>query len=336
MKLYLKKLLTLIALICIGGLGQSCSLEDLPVYRVRVRIDTSSKTNAATDDLLHVKLTDSSEKFYLDYGRNDFEQGNSHYYDVTFSNIYKLEHITKLQIIKSGSNGVCLERVRLYINDNIKMFDQNYGNDNCKWLDNSNGHTNSVTFSNSTLRDDSNWQIELTDLKYPEEFSAGALENIIEGIVGNELHKNDSGVRWGYKSGSEYVSVTKINSSSQNVNLDLKFETSYENWRGKTKEVGISIDVDFDLIWKCENNEFIMETKNLDVDVSLEDGPLWLKIADFFVSDALVDDFVDSQVANMDLMKGINQSLGECPNSFSVNSSGDLEMDWPEIDLSDL
>ncbi len=38
----------------------------------------------------------------------------------------------------------------------------------------------------------------------------------------------------------------------------------------------------------------------------------------------------------VDLMAGISQTLGnECPNSFNVISSGDLEMEWPELNLSD-
>ena len=91
----------------------------------------------------------------MDYGRNDFERNNAHNYDLVISGMTELRDIQQLQIGKEGSDGLCIEKVELFINNDELMFSKNFGNTNCHWLDNDNGHT-SITFDYEDLRDGGN------------------------------------------------------------------------------------------------------------------------------------------------------------------------------------
>ncbi len=339
MKTSPKYKLASVLMLCMSFIG--CDLEDLPVYRTVLKIHTASHRYAATDDRVYVKLNSSGKKYYLDYGRNDFERNNAHSYDLVIPGISELGDIQKIQISKEGSNGLCIERVELYINNNQKMFDHNFGNSNCKWLDNSAGHSRTLQFSYSQLRNGGNWAVSLDSLEYPSEFSADMMESMVESIVGDQLKHTDfseirSGldIKWGYKKGRKYVAIERKNSSTQKTDLDLALIYNYK-FLGFNRVAKFSLDIDMDFHYQCVGGSLSMNVQNVTANASLEEGTLLTRFLWLFVPKDSVKEMATSAINDTGMINDMSQSFGECPTSFEVDSRGNLILDWPPFDIMD-
>ena len=337
----LKKFINLTAFLSLGFIFQACDLEDLPLYRVKLKIHTASKNHAGTNDPVYVKLKSSAGKYYMDYGRNDFERNYAHNYDLVISGMTELRDIQQLQIGKEGNDGLCIEKVELFINNNELMFSKNFGNSNCHWLDNDNGHTRTITFDYDDLRSGGNWSVDLEDLNYPSTFTAETMESMVESIVGDQLQKTDfsdiaSGleVKWGYKRGSEYVSIARKNDSTQRVDLDLKLIYNY-TFLGMARTAKFELDLDMDFKYACESNALKMKVQNISTDASIRQGSLLVRILWFFVPKSRITGMISDAINESGMMDDMSQDFGECPLDFKVDSSGNLDLEWPPFDLMD-
>ena len=337
----LKKLTNLTALLSLGFIFQACDIEDLPLYRVKLKIHTASKTHAGTNDPVYVRLKSGASKYYLDYGRNDFERNNAHEYDLVISGITELRDIQQLEIAKEGSDGLCLERVELYVNDDQLMFDKNFGNTNCHWLDNDSGHTRSIVFDHDDLRLGGNWSVDLASLDYPKTFTATTMESMVESIVGNELKKADfssiaSGldIKWGYKYGSKYVYISRKNDTTQNVDLDLKLTYDYNigSWERSAK---FALDVDMEFKYACENNSLKMNVQNVKADATLKEGGLLVRFLWWVIPKSTITEFISEAIKDSGMVDDMSQDFGECPEDFKVDESGNLDLEWPPFDIFD-
>ncbi len=335
------KLLNLLFVLSLNLVFQACDIEDLPLYRVKLVVHTASKTHAATDDPVYVRLQAGASKYYLDYGRNDFERNKAHSYELVIPGISTLGDIEQIQIGKEGSNGLCIEKVELFINADSKMFSKNYGNSSCHWLDNSGSHSRTVTFDYDDLRDGGDWTITLDEIGYPETFTASTMENMVESIVGDQLKHQDFSsiapgldVKWGYKYGSEYVTIARKNSTTQKVDLDLKLVYSYDGLFGRNS-AKFALDMDMEFKYQCRSGSLKMDIQNVSANASLKDGSLLARLLWLFVPKAEVKEFVTDAIVSSGMVDDMSQDFGECPTSFNVDSYGNLDMDWPEIDIMD-
>ena len=100
--------------------------------------------------------------------------------------------------------------------------------------------------------------VDLEDLDYPSTFTAETMESMVESVVGDQLRKTDfssvaSGleVKWGYKVGSEFVSISRKNDSTQRADLDLKLVYNYKffNW-DRTAKFELDVDMSLSMLVK--------------------------------------------------------------------------------------
>lgn len=131
------------------------TLDDIPVWRTQLRVETCDVKHAGTDDGVYVTLRNGGPKYYLDYGGDDRERGDVEYYDVVYSGISTVRDIQQLTIGKTGSDGWCIKNAQLLINNSTSpVF--TYAWSSGLWLDNDNGHSRTKTFSSSQLRNQGN------------------------------------------------------------------------------------------------------------------------------------------------------------------------------------
>ena len=94
-------LLALTLLLGTFGPASAAPGESMRVWRAQVRFVTSSNSDAGTDDDVQVSLNDSN-RTWLDYGRDDFETGDTFTYDLLLTNLHTLTDI-KRQLKESGT-----------------------------------------------------------------------------------------------------------------------------------------------------------------------------------------------------------------------------------------
>jgi hypothetical protein len=209
-----------------------------------------------------VRLNDSNST-WLDYGRNDFERRDEFTYDLQLTSVRRIGDIRYLEIAKDGSDGWCLKRVELHVN-NRPIFTHDFGTP-CLWMDNDNGHRRSTRISGATLHNHALWRgyrqpgiVETARRGLPRD----EIESRIEGLVGH-LSTN-SPVDWGRIYGRP-VEASRKDSRTLHVDLDLMYDTVFDP----------EIDVDFDLRITCNAGAYSITVMNVKVDV---DSPWYSEI----------------------------------------------------------
>jgi hypothetical protein len=146
--------------------------EARPIFRAQLEITTASFPEAATSDMVSVRLNSppwaptvpGGNITYLDRGLDDFLPGSMYAYDLTPPR--DLHDITLLQIEKGwdGGDGLCIAGLRLVLNrtdgyDGDVVFEQNYGDtpSTCHWLDRDEAHEPLLTFYHEDLRANPSW-----------------------------------------------------------------------------------------------------------------------------------------------------------------------------------
>ena len=85
--------------------------------RVQLELHTGDVGDAGTDDSIQVVLSEASNtgmnSTWVDYGRDDFERGDTFTYDLNLDEIPLLSDITRIRITKDGTDGWCLADFRL-------------------------------------------------------------------------------------------------------------------------------------------------------------------------------------------------------------------------------
>jgi len=173
--------------------------ENMPIWRVQLRVSTTTSSGAGTDDDVRVQLN-SINSTWLDYARNDFEAGDVFYYDLSLVGVRRLRDITMLSIQKDGTDKWGLGTAALYING-VAIFTATLN----QWINNDGVHYPDHTFSSTVLRSNSLWTAYRTPLN-PAYISVADLANAAEASHGNTM-LNNVGYEWGSNGSSNLIAM---------------------------------------------------------------------------------------------------------------------------------
>lgn len=288
-----------IALATSGAYAQSATLDNTPVWRMQLEVQTCDSSNAGTDDSVYVKLNNSEERFYLDLPGNDRERNETNKYDLSFSTVRDAGDITKITVGKDGSDAWCIRRVALYLNSVASpVFNQTIAGAGTT-IDSDPGYLPSTTFSSATLRGSGMWNLSGARSAIVPALNASGdfviddlvIESIITGVIGDEIDYN--GLYWGGKHG-DYVETyheAGDSSATTHVDLDLKYETGH--WYMPNPEV----DIDFDLTIQCSAGGLQAAPSHVAWDLDFSDAldVLTLGLIEV-VAEALVEDRVNDSL----------------------------------------
>ncbi len=234
--------------------------ESMPVWRAQLLIRTADVSDAGTDDGVKVQLN-SRNVTWLDYERDDFKRNDVFTYDLAPVDIKnpgaaptlsRLSDLTKLEISKTGTDGLCIREIDLRINGR-SIYREVFSAPGL-WLDNDNGHSRVYAVSSSRLRQNSHW------LTYPAPVSPqdlpllithGEMESRIESLAGTFIH--DNSLYWGHLHGRA-VEVTKKDDHTLHVDLDLAAGVTGPN---------PEIDVDMDVGISCSSGSISLAFQNV-------------------------------------------------------------------------
>ena len=226
------------------------------VYRVQIRIETGDVDDAGTDDDVLVSLNQKNFT-WLDYGRNDFQRGDTYTYDLLLDDVARISSIKWITFNKTGSDDWCIKSFELLINHQalvlppVRIYREEFPT--CRWLDDKNGDRRSLTIPFAKLRAQSAWR----QARIPG--TIGAIDRTelisrIEGAVGHALHY-ESRASWGESYGKSveigYIANPPHPSGpaasdhrAQRIHVDLDLA-------GTGLGTDVEIDVDFDILVNC-------------------------------------------------------------------------------------
>ena len=251
--------------------------EDVAVWRLQLKVTTDGRKDADTDDKVYIHLAgNSSKRFYLDKGGDDRERNRTDVYDIVNVGINKISDIRFLKLAKQGTDGWCIKKIELLVNNvSTPIYRKYYSN--CKWIDGNDGHPSSLYIAGSQLRQYSGWKYTNQNqgkiwLPPLGNLPGSMFENIVESLFGHMRHVQDDlkGVYWGKKYGSRWVEATGKSGANPTLHLDLDLAKDVNNFFDP------EVDVDFDLVFSCANGRITLELKNPKVQ-----GYYWGKIRIF-------------------------------------------------------
>ena len=88
------------------------------VWRVQILLQVCDYSDAGTDNKVLVALNDSNYTV-MDEPHNDFERASTEAYDLRLTGVTRLSDINYLKIYKGGSDGVCISRLDLFVNERL-------------------------------------------------------------------------------------------------------------------------------------------------------------------------------------------------------------------------
>jgi len=237
--------------------------EDISIYRIQLRIFTCNNNDGPTDDDVYVQMNERDDRFYLDKSINDFRKGEYDTYDVLSESIKKITDINFLKIGIRGDDAVCIRRVQLFLNNNNSPVFSKSFTGHGKLIDNSQFYT----IPGSELRSYSGWALtsEHQNLaKAPRRISKSMILSLVECSIGNELNLHyGKDLGWGDREWGRPntlfgpgVEINFVNNKTVHFDLDLQHKIS-----GPNPET----DVDFDLVFSCNNGVIKTNIKNLTI-----------------------------------------------------------------------
>ena len=324
----MKNLLVALAPLCALGASRPAAaaittVEQVPVWRLQVLVQTCDVSDAGTDDDVYVQFkNDSTKKFYLDYGGDDFERNTSKVYDIgniSKVGVSKVSDITQLTIGKVGKDGLCLKSLQIRVNGSARpIFSHTFSS--AQWIDGDDGHLPTYTFSSATLRANAYWTLSSNGAIVLPPFSVAraALESIIESNVGHYAQSN--ALYWGSFFSPRWVELSRVTSDATrhtaHVDLDLAYSLDYLP--------DPEVDVDFDLVLSCANSQLKIEARNIKVDVNYPTILDFLTLGLSWVATDIANSMIGS-FANMTLL---STSVPLCPRSYQFTDFGDLAIQW--------
>ena len=267
-----------------------------PVWRMQIKLFTADVHDAKTDDPVHV-IINQTTKTVLDYPQDDFERNKSYTYDLLLDGISTYGDIGQIVIAKDGTNGWCLDRWELYINEKI-VFSHNY--EGCLWID---PWSNDAYFSYTRLRANTLWATDTPDFPFEirDDFILGMVKSVVGTMIYWELEGRD--LYWGCYH-DEPVKLTRIDNNTVKIDLDL-----CSNITGPDPE----IDIDFHLNFDCDCED------GYSITTSHEHGR-----ADFFLGSKL---FSDQLKENMDAFEKRIDTGGFGCIPTEIDDSGNVTPD---------
>lgn len=247
--------------------------DDFPVWRLQARFVTGNIGDADTDDDILVKLNGQNGT-WVDYGRDDFEKGDTFTYDLLPVDVGTIGQIDRFEISKNGTNGWCVDEFTLLVNEN-PIYHHDFGV-SCHWLDNDNSHSRTFSVDGDTMRSHELW----------EQFSQPIpsfimprieIESRIESVVGHFI-KGEK-LFWGDLHGRAVEISKAAGNDNQTIHLDL--DLSYDLPGPFNPEV----DVDMDIRYSCQNEVVTINILNAEIEVlgydkEIDVGPISHDISD--------------------------------------------------------
>ena len=231
------------------------SPEEASIWRLQLRITTGDIGDAGTGNDVQVSL--SPDNFtWLNYGviedydgaetrfaasdDDDFERAETFTYDLLTDGVQSFEDIDWLTLSKGGTDGWCVGRVELLVNNVAQPVAERTFSP-CHWLDNEDTHRRSLAIRHDSLRGGVLWPA----FQQPPEISRAfisrpELVSRIHGIVGHAIH--GTGGYWGRLQGAASVEIARVDDSTVHVDLDLSADIP---------ALDPEIDVDFDIELSC-------------------------------------------------------------------------------------
>jgi hypothetical protein len=305
-------LLALTLLLATFAPASAAPSESLRVWRAQVRfVTSSSNSDSGTDDDIQVALNDTN-RTWLDYGRDDFETGDTFTYDLLLTNLRTLTDIKYLAVQKTGTDGWCVESVTLLINgQSIYYRSFKTSTTACHWIDADDGHSPALTISGTALRNNSLWQA-YTPPARPTKITRTEFERRVEATVGNWIEGVDSTYKWGHLYGSRYVEG--LPKDDRTLHFDLDLTRIYNNWPDG------EFDVDFDARFACSNGRLSVSILNV---IGREYTPYALDVPGTSVPDLQEQ----LQAGTSAPLAALNAMLGtlsaSCPTVL-IDGAGDL------------
>ena len=249
----------------VASLKNAPAFEDIPVFRLQLRITTGSGTDAGTDDPVYTQLNKNDKRFYLVKGYDNFIEGRPVIYDVISENIKTIKDIEFLRFGIKGDDGVCFKKVELILNNYrgpvfTKIWEGGKGN--C--FDNgSSSLLPIIEISGLELRNSPYWKYIVTNPSNvalcwpPTSISKEWITSVVEAAIGNNLQYME-GLKWGTKGTittlwGDAVESKGLNDHSIQFDLDLQADVIGPN---------SEIDVDFELDFHCINGVLSTEVQN--------------------------------------------------------------------------
>ncbi len=237
--------------------------ESIPVYRIELRLVTASGSWDGTDNKVYVQLNSNDAIYFLDYGRDDFNRNADQRFDIISEHIRTIRDISFIRFGVKNNDQWGIKKVELYLNNSPQpVFSKTYNPQVV--INKRQGQHDQFLISSADLRSNLSWlsinqNRGLTALPVPVKFAT--IKSIIESMVGNQIHHSGySNLQWGGTDDKntvwgDWVEGHYVNSTTLHFDLDLEYAIS--------SSPDAEIDVDFDLVFSCENGKIIIKTANV-------------------------------------------------------------------------
>ncbi|MEN9550024.1 MAG: hypothetical protein RIR12_2615 [Bacteroidota bacterium] len=179
------------------------TFENMPVYRIQLRITTGQGNGAATDGRVYVKLAEDEgywkKTFYLFKEGGNFREGITQTYDIIDASIKFVKDIKKIELGVSGNDGVCFTRVELLLNNcSSPVYSSSgivgIGNTQTKdrgiCIDNNSEEKKLYTISHAQLRNNGDWNFNegRKNMWRPHKIiNTDWIKSILECSLGNQM-----------------------------------------------------------------------------------------------------------------------------------------------------
>lgn len=276
------------------------------VWRAQLVIRTGNGSSDGTDDAVDVALNRRYmgalyedlagwEEPYgnltkLDRPGDDHERGAVEVYDLNLDHISDMGDITEVSIMKSGDDEWCVAGVALLINDET-MIEKTFSP--CKRAK----YEYVLGITHEELRASPVWSTYRPNLVPADaaqrllrgetvrilEITRGDLEKRIEGIVGHAI--SGTSLEWGSLEGGAYVEVSRVDTQTVHVDLDLEADVT-----GFNPKVDVDFELRFTMACSGSGIDFTVETVPDSFDVNADASWTTQALAGIFCSGA--DGFV--------------------------------------------
>ncbi|MFK7935952.1 MAG: RICIN domain-containing protein [Saprospiraceae bacterium] len=284
------------------------AFENIPVWRLQLRVKTNGSDKANTDSEVYVQLNSRGGRYYLDKGGNDREKNQVDTYDIVDAGVKSIRDIQFLKLGINGNDGWCVRSVELLVNNTpLPIYKKVFSN--CHWLDGNSGSGPTYMISSRTLRSSAGWK-HLTSNKSiwlpPSVIRRADLEKMVECYVGHMMNTQPklSKLEFGKKFGRAYVEAKRAGSNKLHFDLDLKYDAP----------VDLETDVDFDLVLNCNNNQIDLKAQSVRAAVNV---PVLSSILNVFRAN-----FMKMNLGNFNFQ---TSQVPFCPR-INVTSNGDVKL----------
>ena len=189
------------------------------------------------------------------------------------------------------------------------FFKKVYSNGKC--IDGNSGSGPRLHISGSELRNSSTWKHSKSNKAIwlpPSIIKRATLENMVESYVGHMMYSDPNmkskDLTYGYLNGKKHVEAKKKTKNKLQFDLDLKSHYG----------IDFEVDVDFDLVIKCENNKLSLSAESVK---GKADIPILSSILNIFNSSLLK--------MNLGNFSFGNANLEFCPR-VKVTNAGDVTL----------